>query len=151
MVQKHKDRKPGIKYPGKPVSVVVTADESRVNTVLHNVLENALKYSAHQKRAVEVFMEPKEKTVQVLVRDHGEGIPEAELAKVFEPFYRVDKSRAKATGGYGLGLSLCREIMLAHGGDIRIQSTLGKGTEMTLIFPIDQDDILRDNSIDGKS
>jgi signal transduction histidine kinase len=100
-----------------------------------NVVENALKYSSNQKRPVEVKLERSGKGVEVAIRDHGDGIPKAEQGKVFEPFYRVDKSRTKATGGYGLGLSLCKEIMLAHSGDIRLKSSVGKGTEIRLIFP----------------
>ena len=55
--------------------------------------------------------------------------------RIFEPFYRVDKSRTKKTGGYGLGLSLCREIMQAHGGEITLQSSHAKGTKVILTFP----------------
>jgi signal transduction histidine kinase len=100
-----------------------------------NVMENALKYSSSQKKPVEVKLERTVKGVEVAIRDHGEGIPKSEQGKVFEPFYRVDKSRTKATGGYGLGLSLCKEIMLAHGGDIKLKSSIGKGTEIRLLFP----------------
>ncbi len=69
------------------------------------------------------------------MEDSGVGIPLTDQEKVFEPFYRVDKSRTKATGGYGLGLSLCREIMRAHGGEISLESEPGKGTRVILEFP----------------
>jgi signal transduction histidine kinase len=64
------------------------------------------------------------------------GIPEADLAHIFEPFYRVDKSRTKDTGGYGLGLSLCKTIMEAHDGKIEIDSRLQEGTTVSLYFPL---------------
>jgi signal transduction histidine kinase len=63
------------------------------------------------------------------------GIPESELPRIFEPFYRVDRSRSRETGGYGLGLSLCKRIMEAHGGSIAISSRPGEGTEVCLAFP----------------
>ena len=73
--------------------------------------------------------------VLVYVQDFGIGIPDAEQERIFEPFYRVDRSRVKKTGGYGLGLSLCREIMQAHGGEIALQSRPGGGTTFMLKFP----------------
>jgi two-component system sensor histidine kinase BaeS len=71
----------------------------------------------------------------VQIADNGIGIPADELPFIFEPFYRVDKSRTKDTGGYGLGLSLCKTIMEAHGGRIQIDSTPNVGTTVTLVFP----------------
>ena len=141
LIRNQKGRKPDLVLIGKPAPILIKADEARVKTVILNVVENALKYSSNQKRPVEVKLERTGKGIEVAIQDHGEGIPKAELGKVFEPFYRVDKSRAKATGGYGLGLSLCKEIMLAHGGEIRLKSSVGKGTEIRLIFPkiVDKD------------
>lgn len=131
---KYRTRKPGVKLLGKPKGFVVQADESRVRTVLRNVLENALKYSADQKKAVEISLEEGAGQVVLAIRDFGVGVPEAEQERIFEPFYRVDRSRAKETGGYGLGLSLCREIMRAHGGEILLESGEGRGTKMLLKF-----------------
>ncbi len=133
---KFKSRKPGVRMLGKQKALVVQADEARVKTVLGNILENALKYSAGRKKPVEIHLSQDEKEATLAVRDFGQGIPLEDQEKVFEPFYRVDKSRTKDTGGYGLGLSLCREIMLAHGGDIRLESEPGQGTKVTLYFPL---------------
>ncbi|MFQ5674953.1 MAG: sensor histidine kinase, partial [bacterium] len=72
--------------------------------------------------------------VVVAVQDFGTGIPQQDLPYIFEPFYRVDKSRSKATGGYGLGMSLSKKIMEAHGGDIEISSRLKQGTTVYLKF-----------------
>ncbi|HJT23935.1 MAG TPA: HAMP domain-containing sensor histidine kinase, partial [bacterium] len=135
IVKRYKDRKPGLKFMGGKEKRIVTADKTRVKTVLQNVIENALKFSAGQRKPVEIALETVSDGVGVTVKDFGPGIPEDEQGRIFEPFYRVDKSRTKETGGYGLGLSLCREIMLAHGGDIHLQSKPGKGTQVALRFP----------------
>lgn len=135
IVKRYKGRKPGLKLLGGKEKRIVTADEARVKTVLQNVLENALKFSAGQRKPVEIVLETVSDGVGVTVKDFGPGIPEDEQGRIFEPFYRVDKSRTKETGGYGLGLSLCREIMLAHGGNIHLQSKPGKGTQVALRFP----------------
>ena len=74
--------------------------------------------------------------IVVQIADNGIGIPQDELPFIFEPFYRVDKSRTKDTGGYGLGLSLCKTIMEAHDGKIEIQSRAEEGTTVSLWFPL---------------
>ncbi len=140
MVQKYKDRKPGVRFLGRTRNLTVTADEARVRTVLQNVLENALKYSARQKKPVQVGFEDGPGIVIIVVWDFGPGIPAEDLQKVFEPFYRVDKSRTKQTGGYGLGLSLCQVIMRAHGGEIALESDPGQGTRVYLKFPRERTD-----------
>ena len=71
----------------------------------------------------------------VRVRDTGCGIPAEDLPHVFEPFYRVDTSRSKRTGGYGLGLSICKTIMEAHGGGITVESEPGQGATVSLLLP----------------
>ena len=71
----------------------------------------------------------------VLIIDNGIGIEAEEISFIFEPFYRVDKSRSKDTGGYGLGLSLCKTIMDAHNGKIEVASEPGEGTTVSLFFP----------------
>ena len=135
MVKRYKGRRPGLKFSEGEEKLQVTADETRVKTVFQNVVENALKYSSGQKKAVQIRLETRPDRVQAVIQDFGPGIAPEEREKVFEPFYRIDKSRTKETGGYGLGLSLCREIMLAHGGDIRLESESGRGTRVTLSFP----------------
>ncbi|MFZ1985061.1 MAG: HAMP domain-containing sensor histidine kinase, partial [Desulfatitalea sp.] len=72
----------------------------------------------------------------VTVTDKGIGIPQADLALVFEPFYRGDPSRSSRTGGYGLGLSLAKTIVDAHGGHIEIDSIYGEGTTMRIVLPM---------------
>jgi signal transduction histidine kinase len=103
--------------------------------VIQNLIENALKFSDKQKKPVEIGLLVSGEKIVLRVHDFGVGIPEEDHEKVFEPFYRVDKSRTKETGGYGLGLSLCREIMRAHGGNISLESQLEQGTEVLAEFP----------------
>jgi signal transduction histidine kinase len=114
----------------------ISADRMRVRKVLTNILDNAIKFSQGRAAPVEVRIETGAAEVILRVRDKGVGIPEDELPRLFEPFYRVDRSRSRETGGYGLGLSLCRRIMEAHGGSISISSRPGEGTEVALTFPI---------------
>jgi signal transduction histidine kinase len=127
-------RPPGVVL--MPVSEVmnIDGDAERVKVVLKNVIENAIKYSNPDNRAVEVAARKEAGAIVVTIRDHGIGIPKEDLSAIFEPFYRADKSRSRNTGGYGLGMSLCKKIMDAHGGSIGIESTHGEGTTVRLEF-----------------
>lgn len=115
---------------------LVSADEAKLQTVLSNLLENALKYSGPESGPVRVEMRRRDEGVEIRVTDQGVGIPAEDLKHILEPFYRVDKSRTKATGGYGLGLSLCNTIVEAHQGTLTITSQPSQGTTVTLYFPI---------------
>ncbi len=110
-------------------------DRARIRKVLANVLDNAIKFSQGNNIPIEVNLEENSSEIVVRVQDRGVGIPAKELANIFEPFYRIDRSRSRDTGGYGLGLSLCKRIMEAHGASLKIQSEMGKGTEVSLVFP----------------
>ncbi len=131
-------RAPGAKLAAETAATgpIVQADRARVRKVLANVLDNAVKYSPADGSQVRVRVERGNTEVTVRVEDKGVGIPADELPKLFEPFYRVDRSRSRETGGYGLGLSLCKRIMEAHGGSISISSREGEGTEVALTFPV---------------
>jgi signal transduction histidine kinase len=111
-------------------------DRERIRTLLRNLIDNALKYSGDGLRPVEVHVERSRDRVLITVEDFGEGIPERDLTLIFEPFYRVDKSRHRGSGGYGLGLSLCRKIVEAHGGSIDVESRVGEGSKFLLAFPL---------------
>lgn len=95
-----------------------------------------MKFSAEQDRPVEIAMEKREGEICITVTDHGVGIGAADLPLVFEPFFRVDGSRSRRTGGFGLGLSLCRSIVEAHGGRIEIESTTGSGTTVRVYLSL---------------
>ncbi len=75
-------------------------------------------------------------SISISVSDTGEGIPEADLPNIFERYYRVDRSRNRATGGSGLGLTIAKRLVEAHGGTIEAQSELGKGSKFTFNIPI---------------
>lgn len=129
-------RRPGIEIEIPKGDWHILADEAKVQTVLSNLLENAFKYSTPESGPVRIRLRSSGDGIEIRVSDEGVGIPAAELEHILEPFYRVDKSRSKATGGYGLGLSLCHTIMQAHQGRIEIKSQAGRGTTVTLFFPI---------------
>ena len=126
---------PGIVTVDLPQEVILQVDPHQIKTVFENLLSNAFKYCEPESDPVKISLERRATDVIVRVEDHGIGIPQEELAHIFEPFYRVDKSRSKDTGGYGLGLSLCKTIMEAHEGKIEIQSRLKEGTTVCLFFP----------------
>jgi len=131
------DHAPGIQLQEIHKEQFLEIDPARISTVLRNLIQNALKYSTTDSHAVQISQEQNDEYVIVKIRDYGEGIPEEELPFIFEPFYRIDKSRSKESGGYGLGLSLCKTIMEAHQGSIAIESTLKEGSTVSLLFPID--------------
>jgi signal transduction histidine kinase len=127
---------PGIEIIDLPAEIKVEVDPEQVKTVFENVFSNAIKYSEPESKPVQVSYKLRESFAVIRITDFGIGIPQEELAHIFEPFYRVDKSRAKDTGGYGLGLSLCKTIMEAHSGKIEVQSKPQEGTTVSLFFPL---------------
>lgn len=126
---------PGVCFRDAPESVEAFLDPEKTRAVFRNVVGNAIKYSRETSGPVVISVRNGKESNSVEIRDEGIGIPEQDLPFVFEPFYRVDTSRSKESGGFGLGLSLCKAIMEAHQGTISIQSALGKGTTVLLQFP----------------
>lgn len=112
----------------------VFADRDKMEQVFQNVLSNAIKYTSEGGR-IFVKGEKAGNQVCVSVEDTGIGIPKEDLPRIFERFYRVDKTRSRELGGTGLGLSIAREIVLAHDGDIEVQSEPGKGTVVIIKLP----------------
>lgn len=100
--------------------------------MLYILLDNAIKYS---EKAVEVTIARNE-SFMITVTDQGIGIPKEDLSNVYERFFRVDKARNRETGGSGLGLSIARKIVEAHSGRIEISGDEGKGTSVTVCFPL---------------
>lgn len=113
---------------------VINADVGRITQVFNNVISNAMKYSP-ENTDIEIFVDVDGKYYSVHIKDNGIGIPEEDLERIFERFYRVDKARSRAMGGNGLGLSIAKEIMEGHKGKIEAKSSAGNGTEMILMFP----------------
>ncbi len=113
----------------------VWADPQRLEQALANLLSNAVDFTPTGGR-IEVEVAVRGEDLVVEVRDNGAGIPSADLPRVFERFYRVDKARSRELGGTGLGLSIAREIVEAHGGRIELTSRLGEGTRATILLPL---------------
>lgn len=104
-------------------------DCEKVRTVLRNLLDNAFKYSLPESQPILLSISEIQDCVVIRIQDDGQGIPDGERASVFEPFFRIDPSRSKKTGGYGLGLSMCKRIVEAHGATIYIESNPVESTK----------------------
>ena len=104
-------------------------DGAKIKQVLINLMDNAIKYS--EGNIIEISLR-REETIKIRISDNGIGIPEEDINNIMEPFYRVDKSRSRKLGGNGLGLSICRDIIKAHGGDMTIESKANQGTVVTI-------------------
>lgn len=113
----------------------IQADEQRITQVLFNLISNALRHTPVG-GTITTSAELHEGRVLVSVRDTGSGIPPEELPRVFERFYRADRSRARSTGGSGLGLTIAKQIVEAHGGQIWAQSWLGAGSTFAFSLPL---------------
>jgi two-component system sensor histidine kinase SenX3 len=114
---------------------VVTGDHTQLLSAVSNLVENAVKYSeAGDAVAVRLFREPGR--IVIAVEDEGIGIPQADIDRIFERFYRVDKARGRGTGGTGLGLSIVRHIMANHGGEVNVTSQEGEGSSFRLVLPV---------------
>jgi two-component system phosphate regulon sensor histidine kinase PhoR len=115
-------------------AATATADPTAVRQVIANLVDNAIRYTPRSGR-VTVFAEREEGGVWIGVRDTGVGIPTEHLPRIFERFYRVDPARSREAGGTGLGLSIVRHLAEAHGGRVRAESRLGRGTTIATFFP----------------
>jgi two-component system, OmpR family, phosphate regulon sensor histidine kinase PhoR len=115
--------------------VSMRGDRAQLGLLLSNLLDNALRHTP-AKGTVCVRLDAAESRALLQVADTGEGIPARELPRVFERFYRVDKARARQTGGTGLGLAIVRHVAEAHGGTVRVDSELGRGSTFTVALPV---------------
>ncbi len=122
-----------ITVEGEPV--VLTGVRRLLYEIVFNLCDNAIKYNTDGGR-VQVTVTKENETAAVTVRDTGIGIPPDQQDRVFERFYRVDKSHSKASGGTGLGLSIVKHAVQYHHGAIHLQSEVGKGTEIRVTFPL---------------
>lgn len=128
---------------GKGVRVSVTGESVPINGVrsflhemIYNLCDNAIKYNVENGR-VDITVSREGRQAAVTVRDTGIGIPAEYQSRVFERFFRVDKSRSKASGGTGLGLSIVKHIAQYHHGTIRLHSDAAGGTDISVLLPLD--------------
>ena len=135
VVESFQDRPPGARFMTTAAEIQAEVDGDKIRTVIRNLLENAIKYSLSESLPVEVAVQDDAGEITIRVTDDGPGIPEEDLANLFEPFYRVDRSRSKKSGGYGLGLSICKRIAEAHGGGITVANRAPRGAVFTLTLP----------------
>jgi two-component system phosphate regulon sensor histidine kinase PhoR len=121
--------------PSAPdAGIVVNGNNQRLEQVFTNLLENALKYTPSGGR-VSVYVRSNASSVSVDIEDTGIGIPATSLPRVFERFYRVDRSRSREMGGTGLGLAIVKHVMRAHGGTVDVKSEEGRGSTFTITLP----------------
>lgn len=114
--------------------LMVWADTSKIELVIQNLLDNAVKFS-HHNSIIEIHTTEKNRKIFVSVKDHGIGIPKDSINKVWDRFYKTDNSRGRDKKGTGLGLSITKEIIEAHGENINVISTEGAGTEFIFSLP----------------
>ncbi|NLY09517.1 MAG: PAS domain-containing protein [Tissierellia bacterium] len=125
----------------REVEVKVTGSEGKLKGVrtwlyeiIYNLVDNAIKYNK-PKGNVDILITELVNEVSIVVTDTGEGIPREDIDRVFERFYRVDKSHGRDKGGTGLGLSIVKRATAYHGGELKIDSTVGEGTKVEIVFP----------------
>lgn len=116
-----------------PDNLSIDLDPARFEQIIINLLDNSLKYSK-ESTTTYVRTNIKNGFIQITIKDQGVGIPQEELPYIFDRLYRVDKSRSRATGGFGLGLAIAKQLVEAHGGEITVESQVGKGTCFTIII-----------------
>ncbi len=119
-------------------AAITLGDSERIEQVLKNLLSNAVKYSGEHAE-IHVQLDTTDTYHKISITDTGMGIPEEDMAHIFERFYRVDKARSRAMGGTGLGLAIAKEIMELHHGRIGVESVFGKGTTFSLYFPVEKE------------
>ena len=135
VVEDFKDNLPGVVFNGCK-STTILVDRGKMRMVLRNLIDNAIKHSPENGQPIVVSLNRDKNTMSIIVKDHGAGIAESALPHVFDPFFRTDASRSRKTGGYGLGLSLCKTVVDAHKGQIRISSKIGQGTKVVVTLPL---------------
>lgn len=118
--------------PDQPV--VIKVDRDSIVQVLINLTKNAIAYNTDNK-SIRVELDDNEAGIKISVQDQGEGIPQSDIKRIFERFYRVDKTRSRKTGGSGLGLSIAKHLVENHGGEIGVDSKVGEGSTFYFTIP----------------
>ena len=113
----------------------VEADKTLFEVMIKNIMENAIRYNPAEAEPIQIRIKKIENNYEIKIRDFGPGFSEGDIAKVTEPFYRTDQSRSRQSGGFGLGLYLCKQIIEAHQGSISIDNHKEKGALVVLTIP----------------
>ncbi|MEQ6375688.1 ATP-binding protein [Bacillaceae bacterium S4-13-56] len=124
----------GINLTKKVDHILVDGDPNRIKQIIVNLIVNAVNYTG-QNGQIELIGREEDEWISLVVKDNGIGIPEQELPRIFERFYRVDKARSRNSGGTGLGLAIVKHIVEAHKGKINVQSEVGTGTTFSIYLP----------------
>ena len=127
----------------------VFADREQLVMAIQNLVENAINYSPNNTR-VSITVRGDNGHVEILVKDQGIGIPEADLERIFERFYRVDPARSRETGGTGLGLSIVKHVAANHDGEVRVWSRPGEGSTFTFVIPRSEVSAQEQRKINGE-
>lgn len=117
-----------------PGNCIITADKARIGQVLNNLLDNAVKFNRKSGQII-IDSEDAPAQIKVIIQDTGCGIPEKEIPRIFERFYRVDKARSRQLGGTGLGLSIVKHIIELHNGQVGVESVQDKGSRFWFVLP----------------
>ncbi len=125
-----------IKYQPENKEIYLKGDEARLDRVFMNLIRNAIKYTDKGGK-IEISLAKDKNNIYISIKDNGIGIPDKDISLIFERFYRVDRGRSRMEGGTGLGLSISKWIVDSHGGDIKVKSKLGEGSEFIVRLPID--------------
>jgi signal transduction histidine kinase len=132
--QRAKERSINLSVTNYGIETVIDFDETRIRQIISNLVENALTHTPNNGQ-IEVEISGGDDGIKILVSDSGIGISEADQPRVFDQFYRADQSRNRATGGAGLGLTIVKRLVDAHGGSISVSSEYGEGTTFKILIP----------------
>lgn len=117
-----------------PEDLEILADKDKIEQVLINLIDNAVKYNK-ENGDIRIYSQDLEEKLKIVIEDSGQGIPAKDIPRIFERFYRVDKARSRELGGTGLGLSIVKHIIELHGGSVGLESTEGLGSKFWFILP----------------
>ena len=129
-------------------TLMIKIDRDKITQVIDNILSNAIKYSP-EGGSITISLKDEKDQVCITVSDEGVGIPKENIPQIFDRFYRVDKARSRKLGGTGLGLAIAKQIVLAHGGEILVDSEWDVGTTITIILPYATDEVVEEHDRDN--
>ncbi|RMH71795.1 MAG: PAS domain S-box protein [Gemmatimonadetes bacterium] len=138
--ERHPNRIPSFNYhytlPEELRPIKIRVDENRIQKVIENLLSNAVKYSSIENISIHVEVRLQDGYLEIHIQDQGRGIPPEEMEHIFKPFYQVRERRYDVSDGIGCGLTMVNRHVRAHGGHIRVESTVGEGSHFTIILPV---------------